>query len=99
MCDTVKGRRYRVRYRENGVLVGWEVHVGTTKTHERRSVPYPERLAPLIDVACAGKAPDGLLFGNGHTHMKNEWDERGWFATASRRAQAIDPSIRRAHDP
>lgn len=82
--------RRRLTVEENAVLVGWEIHVGTPKTHERRSVPYPEQLAPLIDEACAGKPPEGLLFGNGVTHMKNETDSSGWFATAVRRARAID---------
>lgn len=82
--------RRRLTVEENAVLVGWEIHVGAPKTHERRSVPYPEQLAPLIDEACAGKPPEGLLFGNGVTHMKNETDSRGWFATAVRRARAID---------
>ncbi|MHA6695634.1 tyrosine-type recombinase/integrase [Homoserinimonas sp. A520] len=44
---------------------GWRIYVGTPKTHEKRSVPYPARLAPLIGAACASKGPDGLLFGNG----------------------------------
>lgn len=86
-------RRFNVE--ENAVLVGWKIYVGTPKTHEKRSVPYPARLAPLIDAACAGKGLDSLLFGNGVTHMKNETDDRGWFATAVRRAQKIDPLLPR----
>ena len=31
------------------MLVGGEIHAGTPRTHERRSVPCPERLALLID--------------------------------------------------
>lgn len=93
------GRR-RLTVEENAVLVGWETHVGTPKSHERRSVPYPEQLAPLIDEGCAGKPSDGLLFGNGVTHMKNDSDAQSWFATAVRRAQAIDPLMPRVtpHD-
>lgn len=91
----VSPARRRFSIEENAVLVKWEIHVGTPKTHERRSVPYPERLAPLIKVACADKPPEGLLFGNGVTHMKRESDERSWFATAVRRAQKEDPSIPR----
>lgn len=72
-----------------------EIHVGTPKTHERRSVPYPERLAPLIKAACEGKSPDGLLCGNGATHMKHDSDDHSWFATAVRRARKEDPSIAR----
>jgi hypothetical protein len=40
--------------------------VGTPKTHERRSVPYPQFLsAPLAD-ACVGKRRDDLVFDDGH---------------------------------
>jgi integrase len=80
---------------ENAVLVGWETQVGTPKTHRRRSVPYPERLAPLVEAACEGKPSEGLLFGNGVTHMKIDSGDRSWFATAVRRARAVDPSIPR----
>lgn len=92
---SVNDARRRLAVEENAVLVRWDIHVGTPKSHERRSVPYPERLAPLIQAACAGKGPEGLLFGNGITHMKNDGNERGWFATAVRRARALDPSIPR----
>ena len=91
----VSAARHRFSIEENAVLVKWDIHVGTPKTHERRSVPYPERLAPLIEAACRGKGPDGLLFGNGVTHMKHESDDRSWFATAVRRARKEDPSIPR----
>ncbi|WP_457099328.1 tyrosine-type recombinase/integrase [Microbacterium sp. P5_E9] len=91
----VNRARRRLNIEENAVLVRWEVHVGTPKTHERRSVPYLEFLAPLIDAACAGKGPENLLFGNGETHMKRENDSENWFAVAVRRAQKIDPSIPR----
>jgi integrase len=77
------------------VLIRWEIHVGTPKSHQRRSVPYPERLDPLVEDACAGKRPDGLLFGNGITHMKMDSGDRGWFATAVRHARELDPSIPR----
>ena len=92
---TVNHTRRRLNVEENAVLVRWDIHVGTPKSHERRSVPYPQQLAPLIGAACAGKGPEGLLFGNGLTHMKNDGDERGWFATAVRHAQVADPSIPR----
>ena len=92
---SVNRDRRRLSVDENAVQVGWEIHVGSPKTHERRSVAYPARLAPFIDAACAGKPPDGLLFGNGVTHMKRESDESSWFAVAVRRAQAVDPSIPR----
>jgi len=92
--------RRRLHVEENAVLVKWEIHVGTPKTHERRSVPYPSFLSKRIAAACAGKGPDGLLFGNGRTHMKRQGDSEGWFAVAVKRAQKIDPTIPRVtpHD-
>lgn len=57
--------------------------VGTPKTHERRSVPYPEFLSLPISAACAGKAPDDLVFDDGYggyqktpTMTKNSWWDR-----------------------
>ena len=96
----VNALRRRLHVEENAVLVKWEIHVGTPKTHERRSVPYPPFLAPMITEACEGKGPDDLLFGNGRTHMKREADAQGWFAVAVRRAQRKDKAFPRVtpHD-
>ena len=77
-------------------MIAYEIHVGTPKTHEKRSVPYPERLAPMIEQACAGKGPEGLLFGDGVNHMRNS-GAKGWFANAVRRAQAVRPVDPAAH--
>lgn len=43
--DTV---RRRLRVEENAVEVGSQVIIGTPKTHEKRTVPYPMFLAPVI---------------------------------------------------
>lgn len=53
----------------------------------------------MIEQSCAGKGPEGLLFGDGVHHMRNS-GEKGWFANAVRRAQEVDPSIPRVtpHD-
>ena len=79
---------------ENSVMVGYELQVGTPKTHKARSVPYPERLDPMIQQACAGKGSEGLLFGDGVHHVRNSGSQ-GWFANAVQRAQMVDPSIPR----
>jgi len=76
------------------VTIAYEIHVGTPKTHEKRSVPYPARLAPMIEQARVGKGPDGLLFGDGVNHMRNS-GAKGWLANAVKRAQAFDLSIPR----
>ena len=91
---SVNRLRKRFVIEENAVMIAYVIHVGTPKTHEKRSVPYPERLAPMIEQACVGKGPEGLLFGDGVNHMRNSGD-KGWFANAVRRAQEIDPSIPR----
>jgi integrase len=91
---SVNRLRRRFVIEENAVMIAYEIHVGTPKTHEKRSVPYPARLAPMIEQACAGKGPEGLLFGDGINHMRNS-GAQGWFANAVRRAQAVDPSIPR----
>ncbi|WP_412935140.1 site-specific integrase [Microbacterium sp. 2P01SA-2] len=91
---SVNRLRKRFVIEENAVMIGYEVHVGTPKTHEKRSVPYPDRFAPMIEQACAGKGPEGLLFDDGVSHMRNS-GAQGWFANAVKRAQAIDPSILR----
>ncbi len=91
---SVNGLRKRFVIEENAVMIGYEIHVGTPKTHEKRSAPYPDRLAPMIEPVCAGKSAEGLLFGDGVHHMRNSGSQ-GWFANAVKRAQAIDPSIPR----
>ncbi|WP_299091588.1 site-specific integrase [uncultured Microbacterium sp.] len=91
---SVNRLRRRFVIEENAVMIGYEIHVGTPKTHKNRSVPYPERLTPMIEKACAGKGPEGLLFGDGVSHMRNS-GAQGWFANAVKRAQAVDPSIPR----
>lgn len=88
--------RRRFVIEENAVIIGYEIHVGTPKTHKKLSVPYPERLAPMVEQACAQKGPEGLLllFGDGVNHMRNS-GAQGWFANAVKRAQAVDPSVPR----
>ena len=62
----IKRRRFLVD--ENAVMVGSHVHVGSPKSHEQRSVPYPAFLDSSIAGLCDGRPGGELLFGNGHTH-------------------------------
>lgn len=57
--DTTK-RRLRVD--QNAVRVDGKIFVGTPKSHERRTVPYPAFLAKAISDACKDNHPDDLLF-------------------------------------
>ncbi|MEL5990750.1 tyrosine-type recombinase/integrase [Microbacterium phosphatis] len=77
--------RRRVGVEENAVMVGSVIHVGTPKTHETRSVPYPEFLALPIAKLCEGKGRDELLFGDGTMHLRLPNSRDGWFAAAVRR--------------
>jgi len=91
---SVNRLRRRFIIEENAVMIAYEIHVGTLKTHERRSAPYPQRLAPMIEEACAGKDPEGLPVGDGVNSMRNS-GAQGWFANAVQCAQAVDLSILR----
>lgn len=80
--------RRRLAVEENAVEVGNVIHVGTPKTHERRSVPFPRFLAPMLAKQCEGKSRDDLVFfgpDGGHLH-RSRTTERGWFAASVRRA-------------
>ncbi len=94
----VDALRRRVSVQENAVMVGTVIHVGTPKTHETRSVPYPAFLALPIAQFCEGKPRDALLFGDGEQHMRLPNSRDGWFAAAVRRVE--DPDMPRVtpHD-
>ncbi|GAA2533230.1 hypothetical protein GCM10009860_11600 [Microbacterium mitrae] len=81
----VDALRRRVNVEENAVMVGAVVHVGTPKTHETRSVPYPAFLALQIAKLCEGKSRDDLVFGDGLTHMRLPNSRDGWFSAAVKR--------------
>jgi integrase len=86
----VDALRRRVNVVENAVLVGGVIHVGTPKTHEAHSVPYPEFLALPIAKLCEGKGRDELLFGDGLVHMRLPNSVRGWFAGAVNRVLELE---------
>ena len=54
--------RQRLRINQNAVEVGSEIVVGTPKTHERRSVPFPAFLSMPLAAACEGKGRDDVVF-------------------------------------
>lgn len=86
------GRR-RVLVRENAVNVAGKIIPGTPKSHESRSVPFPDFLTELLLEQCEGKAIDALVFGDGVTHMPTPTHGDGWFAGARNRAHEADPSF------
>lgn len=77
--------RRRLNVNQNAVDVGGKIKVGTPKSHERRSVPFPEFLAPAIGEACKGKHREDLVFPNEdgsylrHIDMR---ERKSWFGSA-----------------
>ncbi|GAB3808272.1 hypothetical protein GCM10028798_33940 [Humibacter antri] len=72
--------RRRLMVVENAVYVNGSILVGTPKTHERRSVPYPKFLTIPLAAACDGKTRDDIVFDDGHggyqrtpTMVANSW--------------------------
>ncbi|MET0860967.1 MAG: site-specific integrase [Microbacterium sp.] len=81
----VDALRRRLAVNENAVRVGSEIHVGTPKTHELRSVPYPEFLSLPIAKLCEGKTRSQLLFGDGIDYLgrpRSFGASRSWFVKA-----------------
>lgn len=68
--------RRRLEVVENVVDVGGRLTWGTPKTHESRSVPFPEFLAPVLAGALAGKGPDDLVFTGGRGGVLRHNSER-----------------------
>jgi integrase len=85
--------RRRLSVDENAVEIGAKIIVGTPKTHEVRSVPYPQFLSEPLAKLCEGKKRGQLVFGEGDTWVRRPNSQNGWFARAVRAAQAIDPDF------
>lgn len=77
--------RRRLQVNENAVRVGADVHVGTPKTHELRSVGFPGFLVLPLARLCEGKHRNDLLFGGGLEHLqrsRTSGASRSWFVRA-----------------
>lgn len=78
--------RRRLTVAENAVAIGGIVHVGTPKSHETRSVPFPAFLADAIAQRCEGKRPADLVFDaetGGHMRRPNTSNNTtSWFLRA-----------------
>ncbi|WP_431278281.1 site-specific integrase [Leifsonia poae] len=97
--DVDLGRR-RVDVHENAVEVSGIIHVGTPKSGESRSVPFPPFLAPLLATTIENKAPSQLVFGDGNSHLHQPDRRRGWYVSAIARSQSADKTFPRVtiHD-
>lgn len=81
----VDALKRRVQVSENAVALGSIIHIGTPKTHEARSVPFPRFLAEPIAKQCEGKGRDDLVFGDGLIHVTRPKTSDGttsWFRRA-----------------
>jgi len=92
--------RRRMLIQENAVIMGSQIHVGTPKSHENRSVPYPEFLSIPLARACEGKSRTQLVFGSGNVHLGRPGSDKGWFHDAVVASQKVDKTFPRVtpHD-
>lgn len=85
--------RRRMLISENAVTVGSSIVVGTPKTHENRSVPYPRFLSEPLAAQCVDKPREQLVFGSGLVHLNTPKSGQGWFWSAVKKAQRDDPTF------
>lgn len=83
--------RRRLAVEENAVQVGSVVKVGSPKTHERRSVPFPEFLVLQLARRCEGKGRDELVFSSPtepgkHLKRSSSATAKSWFVLSVARA-------------
>jgi integrase len=83
-------RRRRIEVVDAITEVDGRVVVGTTKTHQRRSVPIPRFLADELATHIAGKAPSDLLFTA---------PEGGVLRNTNFRPRVFDPAAEKAGLP
>ncbi|WIE79260.1 site-specific integrase [Curtobacterium sp. MCSS17_016] len=93
--------RRRANIREAVTEVNGQHVLGGVKSHERRSIAFPEFLDAAVAAACDGKHPDERLWSSpSGGFLRPGHSQQGWFAQAVKRAMAEDPSFRRVtpHD-
>lgn len=82
-------RRFHVR--RNAVEVDGRIEVGAPKSWEKRTVPYPAFLDPLLDLLCEGKGPEDLIFPgdlDGYQRRPTTAEEStSWYRAATKRAR------------
>lgn len=83
--------RRRLHVVHNAVEVKGEVVVGSPKSWEKRTVPFPKFLDGALEQLLAGKGRDGLLFGadlGGYLRRPKTDEESGsWFRAAQHAAE------------
>lgn len=86
----------RIHIRRNAVNVGGTVEVGTTKTHERRSIPFPRFLVEPLAATCRGKSRGGIVFPAGSGGYAKSPGMKTWFDGAVTRCVAAAHQARAA---
>jgi integrase len=89
--QTLDMLRRRLAIEENAVQVGSVVKVGSPKTHERRSVPFPAFLAEQLAKRCEGKSREALVFTSPtepgkHLKRSSSATAKSWFVLSVQRA-------------
>lgn len=86
--------RNRLSVERNAVEVGSRIVEGTPKNHERRSVPFPAFLRPMLAEAMKDKLPDALVFpGPAGDYLRRPKNERSWWVKACEEARSGDDSF------
>jgi integrase len=88
--------RRRITIREAVAEVNYEQVLGGVKSHERRSVAFPDFLDDELAAACAGKHPEDRLWSaEDGTFLRAGHAFKGWFSGAVIRCMKADPAFRR----
>jgi integrase len=77
-------------------MVGGAYVVGTPKSHEARSVPFPQFLAEALARLCEGKRREQMVFGDGSTFVTFPDTRTGWWVQALAASAGV-PTLTR-HD-
>ena len=85
--------RRRANVHQNAVGVGGAFVLGTPKSHQSRSVPFPGFLSTPLKELCVGKAASSLVFGAGVSFVRPPDSRRGWWMAALKKCQIADPNF------
>jgi len=88
--------RRRVKVQQNAVMVNGTYIVGTPKSHEARSVPFPEFLSEALAKMCEGKPRTATVFGDGRAFLPFPDNRTGWWVRALEASVGV-PNLTR-HD-
>ncbi|TFD24215.1 site-specific integrase [Cryobacterium sp. TMS1-13-1] len=85
--------RRRLAVRENAVRVGGKILLGTPKSHEARTVPFPPFLTERLALLCADKTPTRSCSATGYrTSARRRLGTAGWSTPSNVPGRSIRPS-------